>query len=569
MVRACDANPNYYRNENLIMNYKNSVLVKNELKNFIILSFLVYLLVALKNGRFYMGVEPMLYSAFLFLISILVNRPKNNSIGIWEGGNKYYSLLLIILVTELISTFSLQMPWDIESLFGSYFDKDAVFHLSIVESIKSNLYPSTMLHGSPYLPYHCGSHALLAFLSAFSNIPAVALLQFQVSFFPILFFSYFMLNSLNDANKFPFLVAILLFLAINKHEVFFYSFDISTPVGLFWGFLIFIRTSNGSANQSNSIFIDSILLFLSTYSKVSAGVYFFGIYALFVAFFSEFSSRGKLLRLTIIGFVFLFVFQLVTNEHSGGGIVLEPNSLYYQLLYQEKRDVFIPIFFILPVLLLLTSIILKDKQYAFYSFGILLFTILAINLNFQNRNHMHFIRSANFLSLFLIASLHFKGGIAKYNFVISPVVMRNICIFALISFFIFYNEPVRPGQTKETTVLYIDKLKSLKNSREKFLIEIPESEVKFWGHYPWGDHFSRYFMAFYIPMISGKEAYNGYNEKFMKNKNVAWYPVGSYGYSTYYNYELDLSNYKYVLRLEKVGNSIRELRIPIVQGKIQ
>ena len=46
-------------------------------------------------------------------------------------------------------------------------------------------------------------------------------------------------------------------------------------------------------------------------------------------------------------------------------------------------------------------------------------------------------------------------------------------------------------------------------------------------------------MAFWIPMLSGKAAFKGYNNELMLNHNVGWYPPGTYGFSYYYKSNYD------------------------------
>ena len=72
--------------------------------------------------------------------------------------------------------------------------------------------------------------------------------------------------------------------------------------------------------------------------------------------------------------------------------------------------------------------------------------------------------------------------------------------------------------------VYIDKLLSLRSIDGNFLIEIPETELDFWHHWGYGNEYaSRYILAFWIPALSGKTAYKGYNDEIMKNKKVGWY----------------------------------------------
>ena len=87
---------------------------------------------------------------------------------------------------------------------------------------------------------------------------------------------------------------------------------------------------------------------------------------------------------------------------------------------------------------------------------------------------------------------------------------------------------------------YFKALQYVKNnySGRKYVVEIPSTETGFWNYtiYP----YPRDWMPFYIPAISGKPAWNGYDYRFMKGRRVSSYMVGGYGYAAYYRQKDDV-----------------------------
>ena len=94
--------------------------------------------------------------------------------------------------------------------------------------------------------------------------------------------------------------------------------------------------------------------------------------------------------------------------------------------------------------------------------------------------------------------------------------------------------------------MYIDALIEISNrsNLENFLVEIPENQSSFWKYCKWVSD-CRSQVSFLIPAITNMAAYNGYNDKTMRNKKVFGHnKIGTYGYNSYYH-QADLSACQY------------------------
>lgn len=497
--------------------------------------FLVVVNLLLFN-TFLFRIDKLLFLHSLFLILLLI------PMIIYAGGSGFYLSRDILPILK-----------------NGYFDSDTSFHVAIAESIKNYGYPSTLLHGNPVLNYHVGSHYLLALLSFISTIPIIELFPYQNSFFPLLFITYFLIFISSKVNRgLLAILSLFVFVILNNHEKFFWTFDISTPISLFWSMLLIIRLSR----KQSSDLVDYVLLALTFLCKVSVGVYLFGIYGVYRVIFFKKSILIRFARFSILLGLFMLLFYLTSDDFKRHSLHWEYGSLHKQLLDQEKRDVRIIAFFVLPSLLFFFSLVKKNWQLVTSCLGIILISYLAINLSFDNRAHLHFIVGANWITVFLFSGLRISN-VRK--------TIYYIPLYICISIFVLFNSPfikqkmpividMKPQYPQKTNAdLYIQKLIELRNRDEKFLIQIPEQETDFWNHWAHAaPSHSRYFMAFWIPMLSGKPAYNGYNSKFMKETSVGWYPPGTYGYSSYYNDSTGLKGFRKIIKLSKVEGKIVE-----------
>jgi hypothetical protein len=74
------------------------------------------------------------------------------------------------------------------SILQGHVQKDQLFHVSISNMIRTYGVPSTGLDGVPFVPYHFGSHVLLAWLGELIGSPGIAVYQlvYPVVFLPLL-----------------------------------------------------------------------------------------------------------------------------------------------------------------------------------------------------------------------------------------------------------------------------------------------------------------------------------------------------------------------------------------------
>jgi hypothetical protein len=439
--------------------------------------------------------------------------------------------------------------------------QDTSFHLAIVEAIKQFGFPSTAIHGIPYLAYHFGSHYFLAGVSFLSGVAAIELFPYQNTFFASLTVAYFFgYRSLSNNSGILGPLSITLLLVLNMWEQFFWVFDISTPIALFFGFLVLTRI-----DESDNIWIESLLVGASLISKISVGIYVLAIYLLYKIFFTKSSLQRKML-IVLLNLVFLLaVYFLVSSSMSSGTFRWEYNSLYSQLLAQEKRDAKIYVFFAYPFLVTLISLLNRDWRQVTAGTAIMAILFLAINISFINRSHMHFVRGANLISAFILAGMTFRTNRKYVHYVI---VTGIVCFAIYTSNYLFEKtrtavDNLSEFSQKTDASAYIKKLFELRERRGRFLVYIPEAETDFWNHwaYSTSSYASRFFMPFWIPMISGKPAFRGYNPKTMESQLVGGYPPGAYGYNSYYRRFNPCSRFDYIIKLSKIGNEIYEQQV--------
>jgi len=114
----------------------------------------------------------------------------------------------------LVCALAAAVPVGIMSFFHVYQDplinelvtvglahRDTLFHASVTSMIKTYGMPSTGLDGIPYLPYHTGSHWILAQLAALTNLPVLQIVTLGYLVFFIPFFLNAMLIAVVDLKS--------------------------------------------------------------------------------------------------------------------------------------------------------------------------------------------------------------------------------------------------------------------------------------------------------------------------------------------------------------------------------
>jgi len=114
----------------------------------------------------------------------------------------------------LICALAVAIPIAIMSFFHVYQDplinelvtvglahRDTLFHAAVTSMIKTYGIPSTGLEGIPYLPYHTGSHWMLAQLSALTDLPVLQIVTLGYMVFFIPFFLNAMLIAVLDLKS--------------------------------------------------------------------------------------------------------------------------------------------------------------------------------------------------------------------------------------------------------------------------------------------------------------------------------------------------------------------------------
>ena len=450
---------------------------------------------------------------------------------------------------------SLQLPVLLER---GLFTQDFSFHLAIVESIKHFGYPSTAIHGIPYEPYHFGGHYFLALVSLLSGIPAMELLPYQATYLAALAICFFFLyRSIGSNGGILAPVAIALFFLVDRLESFFWVFDISTPIALLFGFLLLTRIE-----EKQNVLLESLLLFLTLFAKISAGVYVWAIYLIYCVFRQELTPIRKFYAFAGAAAALVLAMALVSSDATrSASLHLEFDNLRRQLLAHGNREPKVLLFLLFPALVAIVAVIKRDLKLACAAVAVTAISFLAMNVSFVNRANMHFINAGNWMAAFLLAGVKIEWH-GKYRRHFPAVALAVLALYCMPDFMkksSIITDTLSAFPQRTDANAYIDKLGELRKRKGNFLIYIPEQETDFWNHWAYeGDYSSRYFMPFWIPMISGKPAFLGYNPIKMENTKVGGYAPGTYGYAVYYGNANPCAKFDRLLKLTKFGDAIRE-----------
>lgn len=220
--------------------------------------------------------------------------------------------------------------------FSSLGHHDSFFHISIINSILNDFYPSIAQDDLVPIGYHVLSHYIDAIIYRFIGLTpfdSFSLLYFIKTSFVISCFLLFVVY--NSKNKYDYCLKVLVFLPLFVEVGHFTgSFGLSwvLPI-LFVAVHIVFKIIDSENNISNiEYLIISTFVVLLTLGKVSSGVGFLAIIGI-PLLLKEYKNKG----FYIFSFFMLifFVFQVLIFSNAGGKVVGFPN-LYDFFVYPMK-----------------------------------------------------------------------------------------------------------------------------------------------------------------------------------------------------------------------------------------
>lgn len=461
---------------------------------------------------------------------------------------------------------------------------DDLFNISIVNMILDQGYPSTGLNTAPMVYYHYLSHYLLAWMVIITGLPAYEVhhLAIALIFVPLYLFGLVLLlrhcglkhkNSLNILVLLPFLL-----FGLYGEPFVHWAVDNTMAVN---GFLIYFFFVALLLNRN--IWLIGGLLFLLFMSKVSTGAVFTIAYAGVILLDNK-TIKQKLFAYIVLLFVFYLGYQFAVYKDAAGRMAIDVFNYYNAWMIRHPGStVFHYIWHSWGVALCTIAMaglygVIHLRNGRFWAFcvshrNLLLMTFaiysasfLATILTIDNANHKYFVQLSAWVSVpwLCIICYHLVKGVT--------VAHKSISILALLSsigFMIYkgsanvdiysqfsanrqvayeklmqhYNRPGDERNHLEANQAFVPYFTALRyinshHANERYLVEVPDSESAFWTFTIYVG--ARHWMPFYIPAFSGKPAYKGYDAASMKNKSVAWYSPGSYGYAYYYDQQDDI-----------------------------
>ncbi len=480
------------------------------------------------------------------------------------------------------------------TLLKQVFDTDGSMHMAIVNMILNNGFPSTGLHLTPLLHYHCLGHYVAAVFCLVTGLSTFNLYYFiyGLFLFPLIIISIVVLiRQLYPAARWSyFFLSLILFCSFslgsilggleNPNQLSFRCTDPTTPVSII--FLLWIFRNIVKKDLWWTI---PLLVALSFYAKSSTGTIMFCA-CLLVLTFSDQSAISKVKYFLITALLSAVAVHFTSDPAVASCIHFKFYSYYHDYILPVQGRSFlnalwvncnvtivsivILILFLLKNLIHFKEIWICHKHLILFTIGIIIAGVSAGSFTFPDGSHCYFIELMAYPSLILGAISLEKIVFLRENKFIKLLAWGIILIFSLNAILItverfkyyanfhisrhknisgnvlhYYNiapslktlrlDPSKPKYEEPSVIEpYFKALKYIYNnySGRKYVVEIPDTETGFWNYtlYP----YPRSWMPFYIPVISGKPAWNGYDYKIMKGKNCAWYAPGSYGYSSYF-----------------------------------
>ncbi len=505
-----------------------------------------------------------LYSLFLVVVAV-IRKP-------WFALDIFAAIAFAFIVFgNSISLYSAYV--DPTALFNTtimrgIISPDALMHLAIANSWLHQGIPSTALHGLPYMRYHHLGHLILATISACLDMRITDFYYFMSPYLylPLMILLWEKFRSPKD-NKPGYFTCLTLIVggvsAVIPHP-WMINFDPTYPCGLILAFLCLRLCMDG---MKSSIIIPIIAL--SFFGKSSIGAVLTVGYALQIILRKQ-PIGQKIFVLAILGTVSLLSLWLTYSTNIQQGTPTWKWLAFYHRSPTSPFEFISTYFSNSFLLVILISLCLFSKGKNIIedlkpSFPFLIASFLAglvmINRVHDGGGQFYFLRATQWLTLPFIALLavrifHEKGGASRLVILLSltfflPMTARNVANY--IQSYNTYNESHKEESSKllkhygdiKKISFDMEKRKLLfspyvfalgelceKNEFPNYVVEIPESEQDFWQYsiYPG----SRYWMSFFIPILSCHPGWNGYNSSFMRDQPVAWYSPGYYGFGEYY-----------------------------------
>lgn len=442
---------------------------------------------------------------------------------------------------------------------------DLLFHLALSNTIYFQHWPSTGLHGVPYLPYHYLGHIFVAIAKGMTGLKIHEVFPYFVALlvYPWLFLVIeCLMRHLRAPRFWPLALCAVWFGASFREPLpWFTTHDPTMPIGLVIAgsvLLWILRSPHSNAPL--------FLLPFAFMSKLSVGL--FALLTLGVRILSIPMSLvrriGLLFAVMVLGVTLYFSFFSVGGQPSGR-TAFNLLSIFKRNYSHLPLPVFLWEHFYAP--LLVGAILLLDRK---RRFGILerisaetiaIATVLALffmNITHPGGSQIYFLILANWVALPIAvllltewacshSSIHKKiFGVAWVG---AGLLVTGSHLFALPG---DYSRFTSERQSRITAIASDAgvEMKELETRRQRLLpflsalqglslldpsrqslVEIPESETHFWEHSPFQG--SRAWMAFLIPALSDRPAYRGFNAELMLNQPIGWYPPGYYGYFVY------------------------------------
>ena len=492
--------------------------------------------------------------------------------------------------------FSLAVPYDepinpvSRLLLTGAFITDDSMRCAIANMMLNQFVPSTGLHLTPYLRYHFLGDFFIAAATGLSGRHVYDIYYFQVPLLVIPYLIFVLLMTTRRIGRKAggfLLVPIILFgIPFGRPHPWYEGFDSGFLIGAILMLSYLLLMMRGAATRW-------IVMIAGYPAKVSAGIAMTA--ALIVAELFEAASWGKRSRNLLAAVVvssacFLWVYAPGGAKGQGA---FRWGAYYYQLFPSNRPAVWLFLWdrfslsFIfcgmlcLEVLIDGANVLSKKKPLLIMVATSAALGLIMINAEQEGNSQSNFVNSPQWLLLPVVAAMTWDWlwhrsrairitaavGILTLALPLAPLIRDRISSYRhykdnhltdMAKHYRFYTaisgEKLSPDEKKERFLPYYDALLEAGrlDKNKEYLVEIPESETDFWLHsiYP----SPRYWMAFYIPAISGRPAWNAYNYRFMKNTPFAGYPPGSYGYGAYYGADVDdfcQGGFRGVIRIAK------------------
>jgi hypothetical protein len=377
--------------------------------------------------------------------------------------------LLIIWVAGFVYSF-FHHPLYLEKLSLGIISHDQFFHASIAEMFRTYLIPSTGLAGTPYVPYHFGSHVIMAMFSKLLNINALTTYNILFPILVIPLYFRVMLCVVKD-------IVSLLF---KKEEIvsdwIFWGLFIILSIGfipnnltyenwamwdswmisesylfsllfLFLAISVSLAATRPGNNKLQTILYSllfCVVFIVMGFSKVSVLIVVLGALWYMIIRSGGLKSPVKLATGVLLFAITVLVFKM-TSRHSVSSQIFYPLHFVKEWVNQSWRALFVPMFYltlILYILLRLSNskiirisdlwIAIKSKQFIDIEF-LLVIAILgfcpAALLLIEGGSAWYFLDiQARVAVVFLAAFILFKGSELRRNVLSSPIALLSVFI---------------------------------------------------------------------------------------------------------------------------------------------